>query len=129
MISRNPNAALKDLEKAKKLDPQNWLTYTYLALLYTAENRLPEALEEINKSIELDDTKSYSYSVKGNILKEMGRSPEWIQACLKSFGIDGTDSLGFTLLMGESGADARDAIIREIESRRTPDNVKGPLYL
>lgn len=122
MISRNLKAALKDLEKAKKLDPQNWLTYTYLALLYTAENRLPEALEEINKSIELDDTKSYSYFVKGNILKEMGRSPEWIKACLKSFGIDGTDSLGFTLLMGESGADARDAIIREIESRRTPDN-------
>lgn len=24
--------------------------------------------------------------------------------------------------MGESGADVRDAIIREIESRRTPDN-------
>lgn len=129
MISRDRKASLKDLSKAKKLAPQDFRPYAHLALLYTAEKKFPEALVEIDKAIELNGSQSYRYAVKGYFLKEMGRSPEWIQACLKSFGIDGTDSLGFTLLMGESGADARDAIIREIESRRTPDNVKGPLYL
>lgn len=127
MISRDKKASLKDLSKAKKLAPQDFRPYAYLASLYTAEKKFPEALVEIDKAIELDGSQSYSYALKGYILKDMGCSPEWIQACLKSYGLDGNNSVGYALLMQESDTDAREEIIREIENNRTQNNGLYPL--
>lgn len=125
----DPQRALKELEKAKKLSPYDPRCYYYTAFLLTTQNNFEDALEEMNKAISLDKSSGYNYSMRGFILKTLERSPEWIADCLQSVELDpeGESELGIIVLAETEEEYLRDLIIEEIEKKRTLSNGFYPL--
>lgn len=115
-------AALKDLQKARKLDPDDPLVYIYTACLYNEENKLDEALEEVTKAISIDNSLAFSYALRGLILQQLGHTPDWVIDCLKSYELKPNSDLGIRLLANADDLEVRKQIIEEIEQRRTKLN-------
>jgi tetratricopeptide (TPR) repeat protein len=114
--------AIKDLQKAKKLAPNDARVYVYTAYLYSVTKQYQEALEEITQAIALDKTSAYSYALRGLISKELGYSPDWIKDCLRSVELEKEVGLGTSLLINAESENERSEIIRIIEENRTTEN-------
>ena len=127
ITNSEPKTALKELQQAKKISPNDYRVYSYLAYLNTTQNNYKEALDEITRAIALDNTVAYNYGLRGLILKNLGYSPDWIRDCLKSTELDEGITLGTLLLAYEDNISNREAIINEIERTRTSFNGYYPL--
>lgn len=122
LINSDKKSALKDLQKVKKLAPDNPQGYAYTAYIYTTESNYNDALDEITRSIALDNTEPYNYGLRGLILKQLGQSPDWIRDCLKNYELDPEATFGVGLLANADSPDTREQIINEIEQKRTTTN-------
>lgn len=122
LVGTDNKRALKDLQKVKKLSPEDPRGYVYTAYVYTTENKAKEALDEITRAIAIDNTMSYSYGLRGMILQQLGHTPDWIRDCLKSYELDNESSVGASVLASVEDENIRKQIIDEIECGRTSSN-------
>ncbi|MCH5224893.1 MAG: tetratricopeptide repeat protein [Muribaculaceae bacterium] len=118
----NPKGALKELQQAKKIAPNDPRVYASTAYLYTTQENYKEALDEVTRAIALNNTSAYNYGLRGSILKTLGYSPDWIQDCLQSIILSDYNSLGAVMLASPNDEATREEIYREIERTRSPSN-------
>lgn len=119
----DPQRALKELEKAKKLSPNDPRCYAQGAWIYSLQDNYKSALEEITKALNIEKS-SYNYGMRGYILKNLGYTPDWIKDCLKSVELaeEGETGLGTYVLVEAEDEATRRKIINEIGKLRTPSN-------
>lgn len=131
IMETDPKKAKKELDRVKKLAPDDHRGFTFTAYILKEQGEYEAALEEISKAIALDDNPSYPHGLKGEILYELGRSPEWIRESLRSIELGG-DTYGYgheNIVKAVENAstpgeqqEILNAIIEEIEKIRTPEN-------
>lgn len=119
LVGSDNKTALKDIQKVKKLSPNDPRGYIYMAYLLDDEENYKDALDEITRAINLDNSIAYSYGLRGLILQKLGYSPDWIRDCMKCYDLDNESSLGIITLASEEDANVREQIIKEIESQLT----------
>ena len=123
----DPQRALKELQQAEKLSPNNPLVHSYKAYIYFTQYKYEEALDETTRAITLDNKSAFNYGLRGALLKYLDYSPDWIQDCLRSFELEGESTIGaIVLAQADSEADQM-AIIDEIERTKTSFNGYYPL--
>jgi tetratricopeptide (TPR) repeat protein len=83
--------ALKYLDRAIALEPNNPQAYLNKAVVYIIKKRHEEALECQNKATELDPKKSEYWSDKGLTLAVLGRYGEAICCFDNAFNLDPTN--------------------------------------
>jgi len=59
---KNEKTAIETLDRARRLDPNNWEVYRSLTYIYTATNRPKDAIEAEQKVLALNDVDSGTYN-------------------------------------------------------------------
>jgi tetratricopeptide (TPR) repeat protein len=108
--------ALRDLDAAKKLEPDNyWITVDRGATLVEL-NRKPEALEEFNRAIALDQNNFLAYVYRAGIKDEAGdyagaEQDYLVLMKLKPEYYFAAEGLGLIKMRNKQWAEARDAFL------------------
>ncbi len=123
-VNTDMKKALKDLEKAKKLYPDDAAPFVYTARIYYNQNNFSVALDEINSAIERDNTSAYNYRMRAVIEYQLGHTTDFIKDCLNIGKYEEGDQVGIgTAMLANCESDElRNEIIAEIEKVRTASN-------
>ncbi|MCX2744320.1 tetratricopeptide repeat protein [Mangrovivirga sp. M17] len=72
-LNKNQTAAMKDLDLAAELDPDNPYRYSSRAFIKDRLGDLEGAVQDYNKAIELDPEDAIAYNNKGLVEEKLGR--------------------------------------------------------
>ncbi|NMM50466.1 tetratricopeptide repeat protein [Marinigracilibium pacificum] len=109
-LNQNTEAAMKDLDLAAELDPENPYRYSSRAFIKDRLGDLEGAIKDYNKAIELDPDDAISYNNKGLVEEKLGRK----EAAKKSF--TKADHLA------DGKPSAIDAPTKQVSQPKTPEN-------
>ena len=86
-VGKNPEA-LKALQDAATIDPQNERIFYNLGLLYYEMNNIPGAMKSFQKSIHLGSANAGVYYNYGLLLQQQGKLKEAEQILRRGYAID-----------------------------------------
>lgn len=109
--------AEKDVDTAKKLDPDNGNVYLLSALYYGGGDDMAKAMDEINKAIALDASEGDYYYIRGLFERKAGNEEAAISDFIHGVAkVENLSKRAFIELLGEDSPYTRNYILTQIES-------------